>query len=112
MNDVLEILGVSRMVTLNEQAAVRESESVAVQVTVVWPTGKPAPGWLVHVTATGWAPPTACGTVNTTGTGVLFGDVSVTEAGHDTVGAAGGVRGCVGGVLPQPTSTSNPRRGT
>lgn len=99
-NFVLEILGVGVTATLKLHVAVRCSASAAVQVTRVFPRGKLAPDWTEHVTATGAWPPEAVGTVKVTGIGTLFGDSTEMDAGHDTVGAAGGGGG--GGVGPDP----------
>jgi hypothetical protein len=95
-NFVFEMRGLGVTATLKLQVAVRCSESVAVQVTMVLPSGKFAPDWAEHVTVTGLCPPDAVGTVNDTGIGTFSGDSNEIDAGHDTVGAAGGGGGGVG----------------
>lgn len=96
------------MVMANEQLAVRCSASVAVQDTVVVPSGNVAPGCAEHDTDTGVCPPDALGTAKPAGSGVFSGDSSVNEAGQLTVGAAGGGGGAVG-EPPHPAEIRNPR---
>jgi hypothetical protein len=98
-NLVFEIRGVGVTATLKLQVAVRCSESVAVQVTSVLPSGKAAPDWAEQVTVTGAWPPEVVGAVKDTGSATLSGDSNDNDAGHDTVGAAGGGGG---GVGPDP----------
>jgi len=98
-NLVFEIRGVGVMATLKLHVEVRARESVAVHVTTVLPSGKLAPDCVEQVTVTGDWPPEAVGTVNDTGIATLSGDSSETDAGHETVGAAGGGGG---GVGPEP----------
>jgi hypothetical protein len=107
-NFVFEIRGLGVTATLKLQVAVRCRASVAVQVTIVLPSGKLAPDCAEHVTVTGAWPPEAVGTVNATGNGTLSGDSNVMDAGHDTVGAAGGGGG---GVGPDPHAAA-PARAT
>jgi len=53
--------GIRLTVTRSEHCAVRAALSVAVQATVVEPTGNCAPDAIVHDTASGAVPPVACG---------------------------------------------------
>ena len=108
-NFVFEIRGVGVTATLKLHVAVRCRASVAVQVTMVLPSGKLAPDCAEHVTATGAWPPEAVGTVKATGRGTLSGDSNEMDAGHDTVGAAGGGGGGVGPDphAAAPTSATN-----
>jgi hypothetical protein len=62
--------------TLKEHESVRCRASMAVQVTVVEPTGKSAPPAGAHETATFGAPPAAVATPNWTEIGCELGDVT------------------------------------
>ena len=103
-NLVFEMRGLGVTATLKLQVAVRCSESVAMQVTRVLPSGKFAPDCAEQVTVTGLCPPDAVGTVNDTGIGTFSGDSNEIDAGHDTVGAGGGGGG--GGVGPDPQAAA------
>ncbi|MFA5910094.1 MAG: hypothetical protein WC815_15035 [Vicinamibacterales bacterium] len=81
--------GVRLIVTGKVQDAERLSESVAVHVTVVAPSGKVELEAGVHATATGSLPPLAVGVVNVTAVPLADVVLAVIGAGQVSVGGSG-----------------------
>jgi hypothetical protein len=102
--------------TPNEQVSVRWRASVAVQVTVVDPTGNDAPLSGAHVAVTGGAPSATKGAEYVTVTGFPKGETVEMGAGHVIFGGlgttGGGGGGALGAVVPEPQATTPRPRAT